>query len=56
VLQQLERRFGPLASDLRDRLHNATAPQLDAVAEALLSAPTLAGAVHALLPAGNAAR
>jgi hypothetical protein len=54
VLKQLQRRFGPLASDVQDRLHNATVPQLDAVAEALLTAPTLASATHALLSAGNA--
>lgn len=55
ILQQLERRFGPLASDMRDRLHNASAPQLNAVAEALLTAPTLSGAIHALLSASDAA-
>jgi hypothetical protein len=53
VLKLLERRFGPLASDIRGRLHNATATQLDTVAEQLLTAPTLAIAINAVLPAGN---
>jgi hypothetical protein len=54
VLKLLERRFGPLASDIRGRLHSATAPQLDSVAEELLTAPTLDIAINALPPAGSA--
>lgn len=54
VVNLLERRFGPLASDIQARVRSATASQLFAVAEQLLTAPTLAAALNALPQAGNA--
>lgn len=48
ILRQLARRFGPLHEGIESRVRAAETSQLDAIAEELLTAPTLADAVRSL--------